>query len=96
MGVITVVGYLGLRRVSISSWFKSFLLSMCVDARESSTSSLSSGFVEDGAGLILCFELVDTFGHFPRDFAGAALLIQSIFLGSVFKIWSTGATHVRI
>ena len=39
-----------LRRVSSSSEIKSFLLSMCIDALESTTNSLTSGLFEDGAG----------------------------------------------
>ena len=34
---------------SSSSELRSFLLSMCIDAPESTTNSLSSGFFEDGA-----------------------------------------------
>ena len=64
----------------------SFSLSMCVDAPESTTNSLSSGFGQDGAGMhrtskgekkrsfIPIFELHDTFGHSPRISAGTSLL----------------------
>ena len=41
------------RRVSISSELKSLLLSMCVDASESTTNSRSSGDFEVGAGVAL-------------------------------------------
>ena len=46
-------GVPGLRRVSISSELKSFLLSMCIDAPESTTNSRSSGDLEVGAGVAL-------------------------------------------
>ena len=69
---MTVVGFLDSLTVSISSECRSFLLNMCMDAPESTTNSLSSGFVEDDAvkhrtsesewnecGFVLFFELVD-------------------------------------
>ena len=46
-------GVLDLRRVSISAKVKTFLLSMCIDAPESKTNSLSSGNFEVGAGIAL-------------------------------------------
>ena len=36
--------------MSSSAEFRTFLLSMCIEAPESTTISLSSSFVEDGAG----------------------------------------------
>ena len=48
--MITVVGFLDARTVSSSAQFRSLFLSMCIDAPESTTNDLSSGFVEDGAG----------------------------------------------
>ena len=36
--------------MSSSAQFRSLLLSMCIDAPESTTNVVSSGFVEDGAG----------------------------------------------
>ena len=53
LAVTTVVGFLDLRRVSISSELESFLLSMCIDALESTTNSRSSGDFEVGAGVAL-------------------------------------------
>ena len=53
MAVTTVVGFLDLQRVSISSELEPFLLSMCIDAPESTTSSRSSGLFEAGAGVTL-------------------------------------------
>ena len=53
LAVTTVVGLLDLRRVSISSELKSFLLSMCIDALESTTNSVSSGDFEVGVGVAM-------------------------------------------
>ena len=47
---MTVVGLLDVVKVSNPAEFKSFLLIMCIDAPESTTNSLSSGFRVDGAG----------------------------------------------
>ena len=47
---ITVVGDLDTRTVSSSAEFRSFLLIVWTDAPEHTTNSLSSDFVEDGAG----------------------------------------------
>ena len=43
----TIVGLHDFVKVYISSLLKSFLLIMCIDARESTTNSLSSGFKVD-------------------------------------------------
>ena len=48
--MITVAGFLDTQTLSSSAEFRSLLLSMCIDALESSTNSLSSSSVEDGAG----------------------------------------------
>ena len=48
--MITVVGFLDTRTVSSSAEFRSLLLSMCIDALESTTNYFSSSSVEDGAG----------------------------------------------
>ena len=48
--VSTVVGFLDTSNGVQFRWFRSFLLSMCVDAPESTTNYRSSGFVEDGVG----------------------------------------------
>ena len=48
--IMTVVAHLDLVEVSNSADFKSFLLIMCIDAPESTTNSLSSGLIVDGAG----------------------------------------------
>ena len=44
---------LDLRRVSISSELKTFLLSMCIEVPESTTNSRSSGDFEVGVGVAL-------------------------------------------
>ena len=44
-------GFPEFSRVSSSPELKSFLLSMCIDAPESTTNSRSSGFFEEGAGI---------------------------------------------
>ena len=73
---------------------------MCIDAPESTTNYLSSGIVEDGAaneqtwecGFVLFFELVDTFGHFPRISAGASFSIQGSLMRSVLNFWCVWCT----
>ena len=92
VAVITVVGVLDTRRVSRSAEFWSFLLCMCIEAPESTTNTLPSGFVEDGAGRHQTSELADTFGRFPHNCAGASFLSRDFFFRSVFK----SATLVRI
>ena len=47
MAVMTIVGLHDFVKVSISALLKSFLLIMCIDAPESTTNSLSSGFNVD-------------------------------------------------
>ena len=47
---MTFVGVLETLTVSNSAAFKSFLLSMCMEAPESTTNSLSSGLIDNGAG----------------------------------------------
>ena len=49
LAVITVVRVLDTGTVSSSAGFTSFLISMCIDAPESTTNYMSSVFVEDGA-----------------------------------------------
>ena len=50
LAVMTFVGFLVARIVSSSAGFKSFLLSMCKGAPESTTNSLSSCLKNDGEG----------------------------------------------
>ena len=77
--------------MSSSAEFRSFLLNMCIDALESTTIVLSSGFVEDGGGkhqvqvecgFVHFFELVHTFSYFPRDLCGRNALV-SMFLPQI-------------
>ena len=49
--VTTVLVFMDFRRVSISPELQWFLLSMCIDAPESTTNSRSSGFFEEGASI---------------------------------------------
>ena len=53
LAVTTVVGFLVFRRVSSAAKLKTFLLSICIAAPESTTDSRSSGFFEEGAGMAL-------------------------------------------
>ena len=53
LAVTTVVVFLDLRRVSSSSELKTFLLSMCIEASESTTNARSSGDCEVAAGVDL-------------------------------------------
>ena len=55
MAVMTVVRLLDVVKVYNSAEFKSFLLIMCIDAPESTTTSLSSSLRVDGAGRHLSF-----------------------------------------
>ena len=50
LAATTVGGLLETLTVSNSAEFRSFLLDVCMDAPESTTNSLSSGFILDGAG----------------------------------------------
>ena len=76
----TVVAFLDLRRVSISSELESFLLSMCIDAPQSTTNSRSSGDVEVGA---------------PCCSAGASFLVQGVVLCPVLNSGSARIAPVR-
>ena len=51
LAVASVVGFVDLHRVSISSELESPSLSMCIEAPQSTTNSLSSGNIEIGAGI---------------------------------------------
>ena len=70
------LGVLDFRRVSSSPEFTSFLLSMCIDAPESTTNSHSSNCYEEGAGkthasvrversIVLLLRLKDIFRQVP-------------------------------
>ena len=83
--VTTVVVFLVLLKVSSSSELKSFLLSVCIEAPESSTNIRSAVFFETSThafifhkrikrGFSLDFQLVHIFRWIPRSFAGAIFL----------------------
>ena len=83
--------------VSESAELRSSLLSMCIEAPESITNSLSSNFITDGAGrhqtsageknsFVLFSELWDTFGQSPRVSAGTSLLSFSLFLRPTLQV----------
>ena len=97
-------GVLALRRVSISSELKSFLLSMCIDAPESNTNYLSSKDFEEGRrrcpgrvkrSFILTVELVDTFRQVPCHPAGASFLVQGFVLCPFLKSENARSALVR-
>ena len=84
-----------------------FLLIMCIDAPESTTNSLSSGFRVNGAGrhfsegeknvvLFFSFNFYDIFGQPPRCFTGTSLWPFCLFLKPILKFWSIGVTLMRI
>ena len=76
-------------------------------APESTTNSLSSGFIVDAAGkthssegklecsLFRFFKLVDLLGKFPRVSAGASLLSLSLLLKSVLKFHSVRTSLMK-
>ena len=79
---------------------------MCIDAPESTTNSFSSGFNVDAgrhlfsgdeknAALWCSFNFLHTFGQLPRCFAGTLLLPFCLFLWTILKFWSVGATLMR-
>ena len=81
-------GFLDSRTVSSSPEFRSFLLSMCIEALDATTNSVAFGFIVDGRRktpiqrrreeccFVFLVELVKAFGQFPRIPAGASLLSQ--------------------
>ena len=103
LAVMSVVGLHDFVKVSISTLLKSFLLIMCIDAPESTTNSLSSGFNVD-AGKHLFFrrweeccssmllEFWHIFGQLPRCLAGTLLLPLCPLLRPILKFWSVRAT----
>ena len=89
LAVITVVGLHDFVKVSISALLRSFLLIMCIDAPESTTNSLSSGFNVDAGrhlfsgdekNVALSSSFKHIFGQIPRCFAGTLLLPLCLFL----------------
>ena len=80
VGPSTVVRSLDNRIVSSAAEFRSFLLGMCIDAPESTTNPLSSGFVEDGpkASRMWLYPFVSASGHvspFPMRLFGRIALV---------------------
>ena len=71
--------------VSNSAEFRSFLLNMCIDAPESTTNSLSSGFIADGAGRHQTS--VSEKKEASHVSAGTSLLSLSLFLRPILKFW---------
>ena len=90
-----------------SAEFRSFLLNMCMLAPESSTNSLSSSFITDGAGrhhslegekkvaLSFSSELVHVFGKVPCLDLGTSLLSFNLLLRPILKFQSVGTTQKR-
>ena len=80
---------------------------MCIDAPESTTKSLSSSFVTDGAGrhhslaseknaaFSFSFELKDIIGKSPRVSAGASLLSFSLLQRPVLEFQSVRTALMR-
>ena len=66
---------------SSSAEFRSFLLSMCIDALESTRNYLSSGFFDDAI--------------FRASLRAHLFLLQGFFLSSVLEFWSVSTTLVR-
>ena len=61
---MTIAGLHDFVKVSNAAEFKSFLLIMCIDAPGSTTKSLSSGLIVDGAGRLLFYVSPLIFGYF--------------------------------
>ena len=90
---MTIVGLHDFVKVSISALLKSFLLIMCIDAPESTTNSLSSGFnVDAGRHLFSGMRRMLLFG---ARFAGTLLLPLCLLLRPILKFRSVEATLVR-
>ena len=107
LAVITVVGFFDILMVSNSAELRSFLLTLCILARESATSSLSSSFFVDAtrsthfsagewnAALVFLLELLHFFGKVPRLASGTSLLSISLFMGPVLKFHSARTSLMR-
>ena len=99
LAVTTVVGLLEALTASNSTESRSFLLTVCMLALESTTNSLSSSFIVDAAGklhssesekecsFVLLFELKDIRGKSPRVSRAhrSCLSVSSRDLSSNFK-----------
>ena len=100
LAVATVVGFLETFAVSKSAELRSFLLTMCILAPESTTNCPSSGFIVDAArrkecSFVLFFELKGILGKSPYISAGASLLSFSLLLRPILKFHSVGTALMR-
>ena len=101
--VMTVVVRIDTRTVSMSAEFKSFSLSMCIDAPESATNSLSSDLIVDGAGRHQSNEGEKNVALFcsrsPRIlytcFAESLLLFFFTSFGETFSDWCVPLSQVE-
>ena len=102
LAVMTIVGL----KVSISASLKSFLLIICIDARESTTNSRSSGLRVDAGrhlfsegeknvALSCTFNFITLLASFHAAFAGILLLPLCLLLRPILKFWSFGAALMR-
>ena len=93
-------------KVSISASLKSFLLTISIDAPESTTNYRSSGLRfdaskhqfsegENNVALSCSFSVKNTFGQLPRCFAGTLLLSFCLLLRPILKFWSVGSALMR-
>ena len=91
--------------VSDSTEFKSFLLIMCLDAREFTIKfsfDLKIDYVDkhhfsEGANnAVSCFSSFFFFGQLPRCFTGTSLLSFRLFLRSILKFRNIGVTLMKI
>ena len=91
LAVITVVGLLDVLMVSNSAELRSFLMTICILAPDSTTNSLSSGSFVDAAGkypflrgkaecsLVFFFDLVNVFWQGSKPcFGHVAAVVQSL------------------
>ena len=107
LAVITVAGLLDILMVSNSAESRSFLLTLCIFAPESTTNSLSSRSFVDAAGrthfsageknVVLSFALsfVNFSGKIPSLALGAQLLSSSLLLRPILKFHSVGTALMR-
>ena len=108
LAVITVVGLLDVVTVSNSAEFKSFLLTVFIDAPESTTNSLSSGLIADGAGrhqvsegeknaVLTCSFNFRIFLASLHDASRAHRSLPfRLFLRPILKFWSIGVALMRL
>ena len=106
LAVITVVGLLDVLMVSNSAESKSFLLTICILAPESTANYLCCGSLltqpehpflrgKVGCNLDFFFELSNVFRKIPRLASGASLLSFSLFMGPVLKFHGVKTSRMR-